>query len=253
MTDGDEQPSDAAAPSSESGALVRLGMKIALGKRGEYLAEYLDDRRMRRVSHRLARLGEWAQTAGASVDDVVQRVESDDEAAEVIEHIVEVAVGSRYEPKLRYLARCLANFINGGDAASPDLTFAKVSAIEDLEAIHVRLLYGVKHAQDQREASVPRGAFVHASVLQVVEADLVERDGFTSGGIPPSSFDAVMAVLTRTGLVAAQAEIDVEVEVDLDAEGGVAETSPSASTRMVYRVTGLGLEVLDALEVAVEQ
>ena len=35
---------------AESGALVRLGLKLGLGKRGEYIAEYLDDRRARRIS-----------------------------------------------------------------------------------------------------------------------------------------------------------------------------------------------------------
>ena len=94
---------DSRVQPSEGEALVRLGLKFLLGPRGEYIAEYLDDRRRRRVSERIAELGRHAEEAGASVYAVVERLHEDDETAEYLEEIIEVAAGTRYARTLQYL------------------------------------------------------------------------------------------------------------------------------------------------------
>lgn len=59
-----------------------------------------------------------------------------------------------------------------------------------------------------------------------------------------------MAVLVRTGLVTTEQTVDVEVEIDLDLKGEVADAIPSADTTTLYRVTGLGLDVLESVQEA---
>lgn len=234
---------------SDVAALARLGLKLGFGRRGEYIAEFLDDRRMRRLAGRVEALGNAVEAAGLDLEDLAKRVEANDETAELLERIVEVAARSRYGPKVRYLARCLVNFANGTDDATPDMTFAKVAAVADLEAIHVQLLHRVRSQQQQRAEDSSHYDFVAASKLLVTRRDLASADaGSNDGRMPLSAFQPVMATLTRHGLVEAVTDVEVEVDIHLDISDEIADASPSSSTTTGYRLTELGTEVLNVLE-----
>jgi len=240
-------------PVSDGGALVRLGLKVALGARGEYIAEYLDERRAKRMSARLARLGDLVTEEGVSLDDLLDRVQADDEAAEFVEKVIDVAARARYEPKLRYLARCLANGITTSDDAIPDMAWAKIEAVRDLEAVHVRLLHDLRSAQDRRATALSRQQLIPSdrplpSVAEFVLIEDKRRGGH--GGLPASTFHVVMAVLLRSGLVASKHDVEVEVEIDLDVKAESADASPNTSTTIMYRTTELGIEVLSELREA---
>lgn len=238
-------------PDSQAGALVRLGLKLALGKRGEYLAEYLDQQGSRRVVRRLQQLGEMAERRGLSGEKLLERVQGNDDAAEFVEEVVDVAGRARYEPKLRYLARCLATALASSDDAIPDMAWAKLQAVRDLDSMHVRLLHAVKSTQDRRaEAAARRQLFQtkRMRALPAGEGVLVENERRSGpGGLPESSFHAVMAVLVRNGLVATEQDVEVEVDVELDIDNAEASASPSTVAETMYRVTGLGLELLEDL------
>jgi hypothetical protein len=98
---------------SLGGDIVRLGLKLGLAKRGEYLVEFLDDRKRARHERRLGQLGESAEAAGLDRESLVERVENDDLAQELLEEFLAVAQESRSEIKLRYLGRCLAAALAG--------------------------------------------------------------------------------------------------------------------------------------------
>ena len=125
----DDEPVE--APSNRF-ALTQLGIKVLFSKRGEYLSDYLEGRRRERVKRRLSAVGRAAEDAGLSLDTVVERIEHDDEAAELLEEVIETARNSRYEPKLRYLGRCLAAALRADDDAVLDTTWMKLTAIKDL-------------------------------------------------------------------------------------------------------------------------
>src|SRR4051794_32901364 len=105
---GAQSVNEQAENASETTALVRLGLKMTLGTRGEYLSEYLDERAIRRKARRLEILGEAATQAGLSSTEMFDRIEVDDDAAELLGDVLQSAQSARYEPKLRYLGRCLA-------------------------------------------------------------------------------------------------------------------------------------------------
>jgi len=240
-------------PDSEGAALVRLGLKLGLGERGEYLAEYLDQRRVRRVAIRLKQLGEMAEGEGLSAEALLERVQENDDAAEFVDEVVDVASRARYEPTLKYLARCLATALAFGEDAVLDMDWVKLRAVRDVESVHVCLLHMVKATQDRRAAAVSRRQLFKTEPepqRPAAESDLVEIERRSAGGLPESCFHAVMAVLIRNGLVATEQDVDVEVEVELDIELAEANASPSTAAETRYRVTGLGLELLDDISEA---
>ncbi len=99
---------DAAGLPSHAGSLVRLGLKLSLGSRGEYVTEYLDERAARRSARRLEILGDAATEAGLSAESAQARIDESDAAAELVDEIVSVAQQARYDEKVQYLGRCLA-------------------------------------------------------------------------------------------------------------------------------------------------
>ncbi len=230
---------------SEVGALARLGLKLAFGERGVHLAEYLDDRRIRRSSARIEKLGDWAMEDGVDTNDILELVAEDDEAAEVVESIVQIAARSRYEPKLRYLAKCLSNFVKGNAGASPDITFAKVAAVAELDAVHVQAMHGIRAAQTAAARRTRQPERVNPATVFVSRSDI---EGTRRESPLQTVFDPVIATLLRTGLVESETDVDVDVQINLDVKGEAAEAIPFASTTITYRMTPLGHEVLAALE-----
>ncbi|MCE9622310.1 MAG: hypothetical protein K8R99_08205 [Actinomycetia bacterium] len=193
-------------------------------------------------------MSDFATVIGVDTDALIDQIEHDDGAAEFFERVVGIAAKSRHEPKLRYLARCLANFINTADDAAPDMSWARVEAVEDMEAIHLRLLHQVRAAQNRREeeaqAWLSGGA---ASDLPIAEATLIEDRRRDRKGLPAGSFQPIMAVLIRSGLVVGKLSVEVDLDVSIDLQDGSMDGSPEVRSEMMYRVTPLGLEVLELI------
>ena len=230
---------------SKGEALVSLALKLGLGKRGEYLAEYLEIQRSQRTSHRLTILGEAAADAGLSADVLLQRVTNDDDAAELLDQVIDTAKASRYEPKVAYLGRCLAAAIATEDAPAIDTAWLRIGAVTDLDAIHVRLLHGIRGAQIQRADERPRLPSLETSDIPVTEKAITDVSGL---GLPgTSAFHTVMAALIRNGLVAVAQAVDLDVELDIDFDDQTFDGDQSATSSTVYVLTLLGLEVLDEL------
>jgi hypothetical protein len=239
----DDQP----PATSESASLVRLGLKMSLGKRGEYLSDYLDERSLRRRSRRLEILGEAAENAGLSSEELFVRINSDDDAAELLESVLSSAQRSRYEPKLKYLGRCLATALNSTDDAALDTAWIKVAAIEQMEAAHVRLLNATRGAQQKRLDRYPRlGSPTEERLPPVGQGALVPRTT-QKGAITAATFHSLMAVLIASGLVSTEQEVDVTVDIEIDTDDQTAEGNPSATSNTLYSVTPLGIELLDEL------
>lgn len=233
---------------SEARALARLGLKVAFGDRGVHVSDYLEERRQRRIAQRLNVVAESVAESGVSPNALLERVEEDDDVAELLEEVLTAARGARYQPKLQYLGRCLAAALTTRDDAAIDTTRMRVFAVRELESVHVRLLVEVRQTQDRIAAAAPRLAFVHdATDRGASERALVEDAKRGRGGFPAAHFQAAMAVLVRNGLVAVEQEVEVELEIELDSEEQTADGTPSATSRPVYRMTGLGREILDEL------
>lgn len=240
-------------PDSQGGALVRLGLKLALGKRGEYLAEYLEQQSSQRIVRRLKRLGEMAEDQGLSSETLFERVRKSDDAAEYVDEVVDMASRARYQPKLKYLAKCLAAALATADDAIPDMAWAKIQAVRDLDSMHVRLLHAVKSTQERRSEAAARRQLFHTEPMRSLpagESVLIEHKGRGTAALPTSSFHAIMAVLVRNGLVATEQDVAVDVDVELDIDNAEASASPSTVAETMYRVTGLGLELLEDLSEA---
>ena len=72
---------------SLGGDIVRLGLKVGFARRGEYLVEFLDERKRARHERRLGQLGVSAEAAGLDPERLVERVENNDLAQELLEDI----------------------------------------------------------------------------------------------------------------------------------------------------------------------
>jgi hypothetical protein len=228
-------------------ALAQLGLKLVLNKRGEYLSDYLEARRRERESRRISAVGRAAAGAGLPLDSLVERIENDDDAAELLEEVIETARSSRYEAKLAYLGRCLAAALQGNDDAAFDTTWMKLAAVKDLESAHVKLLHAIRMAE--RPGSQPRFRTgpPGATLFPVSEYALIENPSRGRRGFPASTFHALMAILVRNGLVILDQDVDVEIDIELDADAKAAEGSPSATSTTTYRLSALGVDVLDDL------
>lgn len=232
---------------SELGALVRLGLKVVLDQRGVYIADYLDDRRVRRATARINELGALLDGEDLTVDELTSRVESDDQASEFFEDVLEVAARTRYAPKLRYLARCLSNALKTKDGAIPDMTWLRMAAVRDLEAIHIRLLDVIRVAQHEPRGPVPESVALDPDSTPVEEY-LITRQSAASGLVlDETTLQTVMALLIRHGLVAHDTHVEVQMEIDLSVGDNSAFAEPDTDVVSTYKVTALGIEILEAI------
>lgn len=246
MVESEQEPSP---PPSEGAALVRLGIKLVGGKRGEYLSEYLDNRRVRRIAERVEKLGDAIEGEGVSLDELAAAVEEDDAAAELLEAAVNASTTSRFDEKIAYLGRCLAHAVATDDRATTDLAWARIAAVRDLEVIHVRLLHQLKSTADRRANGNPQ-AFVRNP--HTVPLGALVKSSRNPSGMPISTFHTVMAVLIRNGLVSSDVDVSVEVEVYVTEGEESAHAEPDVDTETDYRLTALGLEIFEALESAAD-
>lgn len=235
---------------SVGGDIVRLGLKVGFAKRGEYLVEFLDDRKRARHERRLGQLGESAEAAGLDPENLIDRVENNDLAQELLEDIFAVAQESRSEIKLKYLGRCLAAALAGDDAAI-DIGFMKVAAVRDLEAPHIRLLALLEQAAKMSlhvdESTTDNWDALISHIA--VHRRRLTRAGKDEEGFDKTVFDSVMATLVRTGLVAESPVVDVDVDTTVTENRGVhidydAESDVTVDADTTYRVTLLGLDLL---------
>lgn len=231
---------------SLGGDMVRLGLKLGLSKRGEYLVEFLDQRRAVRQQRRLAELGTFAKEAGLESANLVERIEDDDDVQEFVEEVLSVAQTTRSQAKLRYLGRCLAAALSGDDAAI-DTGFMKLAAVQDVEGPHIRLLGLLERAARER---VQLDRLPLSEQANVVANIPVSRRRLTRDGFPDSEFDSVMATIVRSGLVAEAPVVEVEVETAVTENRGVhtnyeADSDVTVDASTAYRLTLLGLELVD--------
>ena len=119
---------------------ARLAMSVSLGPRGESLARYIDFQRTARRERRTALLAEEVLSGEATRDHLEERLRSSPDFAELFEEIVEEALVTRYDTKIRFLARALRHALLTADDAAIDLSRARLRAVADLDSAHVRLM-----------------------------------------------------------------------------------------------------------------
>lgn len=158
---GDPEP-----PRSEALEITKLAMTFVLGPRGTAIGTYIDERRADRLRKRVARLGEAAAQAGMQPADLLREIEAGDDVQELLEDVLAVAGRSRYDSKIDYLGRVLANAIKGTDDARLDTARLRLRAVDDLEPMHVELLWlvdSVSEISRRREQFATRGGLNRAA------------------------------------------------------------------------------------------
>ena len=113
---------------------------MLLGGRGKSVAAYLDRRRLDRYRERLVRLADATFDAGLSQDELLNTLETSDDLQELFEKIAETAQHSRYDRKIQYLGKVLANAARGTGGDHLDTAWLRVRAVDGLEPMHVQLL-----------------------------------------------------------------------------------------------------------------
>ncbi len=223
----------ASVPRSEGFELAKLGASVLLGKRGDALATYLDERRSHRFQERLSRLQAELEGQGFSGVQLEERLVESDETQELLEAAATVAVRSRYDEKISYLARVLVSALRGSSGASLDTQWLRVKAIEDLESVHVQALSLLS----------PSGGTSWRLIRQRAE----ER------GIDHSVFESCIGLLVKVGLVLEKQELELDLEVDIvEPDKGQMPNETSVETwgsevETQWRLTSLGSEILQEL------
>jgi hypothetical protein len=232
------------APRSGALELANLGLRVAFGSRGEAVAEYLEKRRDDRWRARLARLASAAREAGIDEDTLLDRIEDDDEFQELFETAAETATRSRYDEKIDYLGRVLANAVKGQDGARLDTSWLRIRAVEDLEPFHVQLLWLIDECEREVVASA-----------QSVTEGLLRRNAKTVG-LDLAAFEASLGLVRRHGLVEEVPELDLDIHVELsganfgDAPVGADAYADSSEVFVSWKLTKLGREILRELHSA---
>lgn len=238
---------DEIEPFSETA--LRLGLKVVGGARGAAIAEAVDIRRTARRSRRVEVLKEGLDATGADGQVIADRIEADDAAQELFEEAVRTSASSRYDAKIRYLGRCLANALSSDDDAAIDLAHLRMEAVERVEAAHGLLLALVSHIQAQ---GWQEGALESQLVMdeRVDQPGLLRKRSYRWRQFDRASFEPLMATLVRAGLVDVRPDYDLQVEIELSGdsvEDASVETQPSLDAEDRYALTALGREVLEAL------
>lgn len=225
---------------SEGLEAAKLGLEVMFGARGSSVARYLDKRREDRHRERLSRLAGATHDAGLDDEQLVDRLQEDDPLQELFERVATAASSSRYDEKIDYLGKVLAAAVAGTSAARLDDAWMRVRAVEELEPLHVQVLWLIWNLQPGDSG---------------VSRDRVVR-GAREHGFDSALFEAGVGLLRHHGLLDDIFELDLSIDVTIEEpERGQMPTEASAETfgsevDTAWRLTQLGTEVLGALAAA---
>jgi hypothetical protein len=224
-------------PRSEAHEATKLSLELFFGSRGGAVAKYLDKRRGDRHRDRLEALAKATAEAGIAADEFMERVKGSDSFQELLEETADVARRARYEQKISYLGKVLANAARGTGGSRFDQALLRIRAVDALEPIHVQVLW-----------------LINANPL-ANRGRLGEQAN--AAGLDLSAFESTIGHLRHHGLIEERQELELNIEVEnqVPAMVGVpseatADTFGSEVTT-VWILSGLGSEILTELRDAI--
>ena len=231
---------DSDPPRSEPHELAKLSLEVMLGARGTSVDTYLDKRRNDSHRERIGKLGAATVAAGVDQDELMTSLESDDGLQELFEQVADTATRSRYDEKITYLGKVLANTVKGTGGAQIDSAWLRLRAVEDLEPMHVQLLWLIHVTQPQWGGPARRGKLQNTAERMEIDFAAVEHG---------------IGLLRRHGLVEESPELDLEVDVEIE-EPDKTGDPPSETTvdtsgsdvTVGWTITALGTEILEELK-----
>ncbi|MEA2704931.1 MAG: hypothetical protein QOD63_2876 [Actinomycetota bacterium] len=224
-------------PRSEPHELTKLGLEVVFGGRGKAVAQYLDKRRIDRHRDRLSKLAIATVEAGVSNEELLNCIANDDDLQELFEKVATTATRSRYDEKITFLGKVLANASKRTDPVQLDTAWLRVRAVEDLEPMHIQLLWLIDIANRLWSSTTLR------TLERVAE----------SKGIDGAVIEAGIGLLRRHGLIDETTELELEVEVDIvEPDKGELPSDTTVDTsgsevKITWELTALGAELLREL------
>lgn len=113
---------------------------------------------------------------------------------ELLEETADVARRARYDQKISYLGKVLANAARGTGGSQFDQAWLRIRAVDTLEPIHVQLLWLIN--------SKPM-----ASRRRLEEQA-------NAGGLDLSAFESTIGHLRHHGLIEERQELELSVEIE---------------------------------------